>query len=53
MDPASYTLNTLLDSAYKNRSDLQIARTNVEASKLNYTYQKALGRTRPHTRARI
>jgi cobalt-zinc-cadmium efflux system outer membrane protein len=42
MDPASYSLTTLLDSAYKNRSDLQIARTNVEASKLNYTYQKAL-----------
>jgi outer membrane protein, heavy metal efflux system len=43
MDPGLYSLTTLLDSAYKNRSDLQIARTNVEASKLNYTYQKALG----------
>jgi outer membrane protein, heavy metal efflux system len=42
LDPASYSLTTLLDSAYKNRSDLQIARTNVEASNLNYTYQKAL-----------
>ncbi len=42
LDPASYSLTTLLDSAFKNRTDLQIARTNVEASKLNYTYQKAL-----------
>jgi outer membrane protein, heavy metal efflux system len=42
MDPATYSLTTLLDSAYKNRSDLQIARTTVEASKLNYSYQKAL-----------
>jgi len=42
MDPGNYSLTTLLDSAYKNRSDLQIARTNVEASNLNYTYQKAL-----------
>lgn len=42
LDPASYSLTTLLDSAYKNRSDLQIARTNVEASNLNYNYQKAL-----------
>jgi cobalt-zinc-cadmium efflux system outer membrane protein len=43
LDPASYSLTTLLDSAYRNRSDLQIARTNVEASKLNYSYQKSLG----------
>jgi outer membrane protein, heavy metal efflux system len=42
MDPGLYSLTTLLDSAYKNRSDLQIARTNVEASNLNYIYQKAL-----------
>jgi cobalt-zinc-cadmium efflux system outer membrane protein len=42
LDPASYSLTTLLDSAYRNRSDLQIARTNVEASKLNYSYQKSL-----------
>jgi outer membrane protein, heavy metal efflux system len=40
--PATYSLATLLDSAYKNRSDLLIARTTVEASKLNYNYQKAL-----------
>ena len=42
MDPAAYPLSALLDSAYKNRADLQIARTNVEASKLNYAYQKSL-----------
>jgi cobalt-zinc-cadmium efflux system outer membrane protein len=42
LDPGTYTLTTLLDSAYKNRSDLLIARTNVEASRLNYEYQKAL-----------
>jgi outer membrane protein, heavy metal efflux system len=42
MNPATYPLAVLLDSAFKNRSDLQIARMNVEASKLNYSYQKAL-----------
>ncbi len=41
--PTTFSLATLLDSAYKNRSDLLIARTTVEASKLNYNYQKALG----------
>lgn len=41
-DPAAYPLNTLLDSAYKNRPDLLIARTNVDISRLNYNYQKAL-----------
>jgi outer membrane protein, heavy metal efflux system len=40
--PATYTLTTLLDSALINRTDLQIARTNVEASKLNYSYQRSL-----------
>jgi outer membrane protein, heavy metal efflux system len=42
LNPSAYSLATLLDSAYKNRSDLLIARTSVEASKLNYNYQKAL-----------
>src|SRR5450432_171099 len=42
LNPAAYSLAVLLDSAYQNRSDLQMARTNVEASKLNYSYQKAL-----------
>jgi len=41
-DPSAYPLNTLLDSAYKNRPDLQIARTNADISKLNYNYQKSL-----------
>ncbi len=42
LDPAAYPLSVLLDSAYKNRSDLQVVRTTVEASKLNYNYQKSL-----------
>jgi cobalt-zinc-cadmium efflux system outer membrane protein len=42
LNPATYPLAVLLDSAYLNRSDLKIARTNVEASKLNYSYQKSL-----------
>jgi cobalt-zinc-cadmium efflux system outer membrane protein len=41
-DPATYPLATLLDSAYKNRTDLLLARTYVDVSKLNYNYQKAL-----------
>ena len=41
-DPAAYPLSTLLDSAYKNRPDLQIARTNADISILNYNYQKSL-----------
>src|SRR6185437_15122723 len=32
----------LMDSAYHNRTDLQIARTNTNISRLNYEYQKAL-----------
>lgn len=42
LDPARYPLTTLLDSAYDNRTDLQIARTNTNINKLNYDYQKAL-----------
>jgi cobalt-zinc-cadmium efflux system outer membrane protein len=42
LDPAQYPLNTLLDSAYHNRTDLQIARTASNISRLNYDYQKAL-----------
>ncbi len=41
-NPAAYSLSALLDSAYRNRTDLLIARTNTEASKLVYTYQKSL-----------
>ena len=43
LNPSAYALGTLLDSAYKNRADLLIARTAVEASRLNYIYQKSLG----------
>src|ERR1700744_6208155 len=42
LDPNQYALNTLIDSAYHNRTDLQIARSNVRAGELNYKYQKAL-----------
>jgi len=42
LDPAQYPLNTLMDSAYRNRTDLQIARTNTNISRLNYEYHKAL-----------
>jgi len=42
LDPAQYPLTALMDSAYHNRTDLQIARTNTNISRLNYDYQKAL-----------
>ncbi len=42
LDPSKYSLTTLVDSAYNNRTDLMIARSNTQASKLNYNYQKAL-----------
>src|SRR3984957_8573179 len=42
LDPEKFTLNTLIDSAYKNRTDLLIARKNLDINKLNYSYQKAL-----------
>jgi cobalt-zinc-cadmium efflux system outer membrane protein len=42
LDPNKYTLNTLLDSAYRNRTDLNIAKTNTRINVLNYNYQKAL-----------
>jgi cobalt-zinc-cadmium efflux system outer membrane protein len=42
LNPATYPLAVLLDSAYKNRADLLIARTAVEASQFNYDYQKSL-----------
>lgn len=42
LDPGKYTINALLDSAYRNRTDLQIARTNTDINKLQYNYQKAL-----------
>lgn len=42
LDPAQYALSTLVDSAYHNRTDLSIARTNTRINQLNYNYQKAL-----------
>lgn len=40
--PNKYALNTLLDSAYNNRTDLKIARSNTNINQLNLAYQKAL-----------
>lgn len=42
LDPDKYSFDTLMDSAYNNRTDLQIARTNTVINKLTYSYQKAL-----------
>jgi cobalt-zinc-cadmium efflux system outer membrane protein len=42
LDPSKYPLTTLIDSAYKNRTDLLIAKANTNISQLNYNYQKAL-----------
>jgi len=42
LDPNKYPITELIDSAYKNRTDLQIAKTNTNINKLNYDYQKAL-----------
>ena len=42
LDPNKYTLTTMLDSAYHNRTDLNIAKTNTLINQLNYNYQKAL-----------
>jgi len=41
-DPLSVSLNSLLDSAYVNRTDLKIAKDNLLLSQQNYTLQKAL-----------
>lgn len=42
LDPNAYPLTTLIDSAYKNRTDLQIAQTNTKINDLQYRYQKSL-----------
>lgn len=42
LDPDKYPLTTLIDSAYHNRTDLQISRANTKINELNYNYQKAL-----------
>jgi len=40
--PDSYPLETLVDSAFQNRTDLKIAKANTEINRLNLNYQKAL-----------
>lgn len=42
LNPLQYPLGTLIDSAYKQRTDLMIAKQNTEINKLNYNYQKSL-----------
>ena len=42
LDPSKYALTTLIDSAYRNRTDLQIAHANTTINELQYKYQKAL-----------
>jgi cobalt-zinc-cadmium efflux system outer membrane protein len=42
LDPSQVPLPTLIDSAYRNRTDLQIAKTNININQLNYNYQKSL-----------
>jgi len=41
-DPHFYSLKSLLDSAYVNRTDLMIAKDNLTLSKQTLSYQKAL-----------
>lgn len=42
LNPATYTINALLDSAYQNRTDLLISKANTSIGDLTYSYQKAL-----------
>lgn len=42
LDPGQYPITQLIDSAYHNRTDLEIARSNTRINQLNYNYQKAL-----------
>ena len=42
LSPDKYPVSILIDSAFKRRTDLKIARTNSDISKINYDYQKAL-----------
>lgn len=41
-NPEEFPLQTLIDSAFHNRTDLRIARDNLLLSKQYYSYQKAL-----------
>jgi cobalt-zinc-cadmium efflux system outer membrane protein len=42
LNPLQYPLSALIDTAYKSRPDLMIARANTDIGRLNYDYQKAL-----------
>ena len=42
LNPSQFSLATLLDSAYRNRTDLAIAKANTNINRVNYNYQKAL-----------
>ncbi len=42
LNPLTYQLATLLDTAYSHRTDLSIAKENTHITQLNYNYQKAL-----------
>jgi cobalt-zinc-cadmium efflux system outer membrane protein len=41
-DPLAYSIKSLMDSAYANRSDLMIAKDNLLLSEQTFSYQKAL-----------
>ncbi len=41
-DPLAYSFNSILDSAYTNRTDLMMAKDSLLLSQQNYSYQKAL-----------
>ncbi|PZP44472.1 MAG: TolC family protein, partial [Pseudopedobacter saltans] len=40
--PNSFSLETLVDSAFQNRTDLKMAKVNTDINKLNLDYQRAL-----------
>ena len=42
LNPLQFSLATLVDTAYKSRTDLQIAKISTDIGKLSYSYQKAL-----------
>ncbi|MDR0791874.1 MAG: TolC family protein [Chitinophagaceae bacterium] len=42
LNPLQYSLSALIDTAYKSRTDLMIARANTDINQLNYNYQKSL-----------
>jgi len=42
LSPDRYSAASLVDTAYQNRTDLNIARANTDIARLTYNYQKAL-----------